>query len=88
MSRHAEITRAYRQAKMALGSSGHRSRSRTQEDGRAYFDRTLDALRAEIAQYKMEQQWLQRWQRIAFHCSRQGINISALDRPLHDLNRG
>ncbi|WP_321920439.1 hypothetical protein [Paraburkholderia tropica] len=89
MSRHAEITRAYQEAKVALAGTGRRSRSRTQEDERAYFDRTLDALRAEIEQYKtLEQQWLQRWQRIAFHCFRQGINISDLDRPLDDLNRG
>jgi len=49
----------------------------------AYLIRRLQITRYEA----LEQLWLQRWQRIAFHCSRRGISIDELDRPLDFLNR-
>ncbi|RKR43247.1 hypothetical protein B0G82_0807 [Paraburkholderia sp. BL17N1] len=88
LSRHAEIVRAYHDAKDALARPGRQSRSRAMEAERQYFDQTLERLRAEVDRYKvLEQQWLQRWQRIAFHCSRRGMSIDDLDRPLDPLNR-
>lgn len=48
----------------------------------------VESLRVQIRRYEaLEQQWLQRWQRIAYHCSRKGMSIEELDRPLDDLNR-
>ncbi|MBF3754677.1 hypothetical protein [Burkholderia pseudomallei] len=88
MSRHPKIVSAYQEAKRSLSTPGRRSRSRSQSDERAYFDEIVETLRAEIRRYEaLEQVWLQRWQRIAFHCSRRGVNISELDRPLDDPGR-
>jgi len=88
LSRHAEIARAYHDAKGALARPGRKSRSRTMEGEREYFDQTLERLRAEVERYKvLEQQWFQRWQRIAFHCARRGMSIDDLDQALDVLNR-
>lgn len=89
MSRHPKILNAYQEAKRSLSTPGRRSRSRSYNDERAYFDRTLESLRSEIQRYEaLEQAWLQRWQRIAFHCSRRGLSIGDLDQPLDDPGRG
>jgi len=88
MNRHPEITHAYREAKSALAMPDRPSRSRACSDEREYFDQTVEKLRTEIRRYEtLEQQWLQRWQRIAFHCSRRGLSIDELDRPLDHLDR-
>jgi hypothetical protein len=79
---------AYQEAKRALAAPDRRSRSRLRSDELAYLDQTVVSLRAQLRQYEaLEQQWLQRWQRIAYHCSRKGMSIEELDRPLDELNR-
>lgn len=88
LSRHEKIRRAYQDAKRALAVPGRRSRSRSRSDELTYLDQTIENLRMQIRHYEaLEQQWLQRWQRIAYHCSRKGMSISELDQPLDDLNR-
>ena len=88
LSRHQEISHAYKEAKRALADPARRSRSRANSDEIAYLDQTLANLRSQIRRYEaLEQQWLQRWQRIAYHCSRKGMSIEELDQPLDDLNR-
>ncbi|WP_186111844.1 hypothetical protein [Burkholderia gladioli] len=88
LSRHPKIASAYQEAKLSLSMPDRRSRSRSQGDERAYFDETLASLRAEVRRYEaLEQGWLQRWQRIAFHCSRRGLSIDELDQPLDDPGR-
>ncbi|QQX86109.1 hypothetical protein JJQ59_02150 [Cupriavidus necator] len=88
LSRHPEIVHAYREAKRALADGARPSRSRTHSDELAYLDRTVASLRARICWYEeLETQWLQRWQRIAFHCLQRGLSIEDLDVPLDPLNR-
>ncbi|MGF6296069.1 hypothetical protein [Paraburkholderia youngii] len=88
LSRHETIRHAYQQAKRALATPGRRSRSRSRSDELTYLDQTIKNLRMQIRHYEaLEQQWLQRWQRIAYHCSRKGMSIGELDQPLDDLNR-
>jgi len=88
MSRHAKIMLAYQDAKRSLAEAGTPSRSRSRGDEREYFDQTVKNLRSEIRRYEtLEQRWLQRWQRIAFHCARRGLSIDDLDKPLDALNR-
>jgi hypothetical protein len=88
LSRHQEIMHAYQEAKRALVAPDRRSRSRLHGNELMYLDQTVENLRAEVRRYEaLEQQWLQRWQRIAFHCSRKGLSIEELDRPLDYLNR-
>ncbi|MBK3842422.1 hypothetical protein G3A42_31195 [Paraburkholderia aspalathi] len=88
LSRHLEIQQAYLEAKRVLATPGRRSRSRIKGDEVQYLDQTIERLRARITQYEaLEQQWLQRWQRIAFHCARKGLNIEELDRPLDSASR-
>ncbi|MGC2965712.1 hypothetical protein [Paraburkholderia aspalathi] len=88
LSRHPEIHQAYLEAKRVLATPGRRSRSRLKSDEIQYLDQTIESLRAQITRYEaLEQQWLQRWQRIAYHCSRKGMSIDELDRPLDNLNR-
>ncbi|KPD17408.1 hypothetical protein ADM96_18665 [Burkholderia sp. ST111] len=88
LSRHPDILRAYQQAKRALAAPDRRSWSRSRGDELTYLDQTVESLRMQIRRYEtLEQQWLQRWQRIAYHCSRKGMSIEELDRPLDDLNR-
>ncbi|KGD08476.1 MULTISPECIES: hypothetical protein [Burkholderia] len=88
LSRHPKIASAYQEAKRSLSMPDRRSRSRSQDDERTYFDETLASLRAEVRRYEaLEQGWLQRWQRIAFHCSRRGLSIGELDQPLDDPGR-
>ncbi|MFP3801967.1 hypothetical protein [Paraburkholderia sp. SIMBA_027] len=88
LSRHETIRHAYQEAKRTLATPGRLSRSRSRSDELTYLDQTIENLRLQIRRYEaLEQQWLQRWQRIAFHCSRRGISIGELDRPLDSLNR-
>jgi hypothetical protein len=88
LSRHEKISHAYQEAKRALKAPGRRSRSRSRSDELTYLDQTIENLRLQVRRYEaLEQQWLQRWQRIAFHCSRKGLSIEDLDRPLDGLNR-
>ncbi|MCX4155521.1 MULTISPECIES: hypothetical protein [Paraburkholderia] len=88
LSRHPEIQQAYLEAKRALAMPARRSRSRVKGDEVLYLDKTIERLRARITQYEaLEQQWLQRWQRIAFHCARKGLNIEELDLPLDSASR-
>ncbi|MFT4068595.1 hypothetical protein [Paraburkholderia sp.] len=88
LSRPEKIRHAYQEAKCALATPGRCSRSRSRSDELTYLDQTIENLRMKITRYEaLEQQWLQRWQRIAFHCSRRGISIRELDRPLDFLNR-
>lgn len=88
LSRHPEIQQAYIEAKRALAMPARRSRSRIKGDEVQYLDQTIESLRARITQYEaLEQQWLQRWQRIAFHCARKGLNIEELDLPLDSASR-
>ncbi|WGS55089.1 hypothetical protein LFL96_34630 (plasmid) [Paraburkholderia sp. D15] len=86
LSRHPEIRQAYIEAKRALAMPARRSRIKGDEV--QYLDQTIESLRARITQYEaLEQQWLQRWQRIAFHCARKGLNIDELDLPLDSASR-
>lgn len=88
LSRHQEIQQAYLEAKRVLAMPARRSRSRIKGDEVQYLDQTIERLRARIMQYEaLEQLWLQRWQRIAFHCARKGLNIEELDLPLDGANR-
>jgi hypothetical protein len=88
LSRHHEIRHAYQEAKRALAAPQRRSRSRCRADELTYVEQTVESLRAQIRRYEaLELQWLQRWQRIAYRCSRNGISIEELDRPIDDLNR-
>ncbi|MFT0173368.1 hypothetical protein ACLKMY_30970 [Paraburkholderia mimosarum] len=88
LSRHEAIRRAYQEAKRVLAAPGRRSRSRSRSDELTYLDQTIENLRLEVRRYEaLEQQWLQRWQRITYHCSRRGLSIEDLDRPLDELNR-
>jgi len=88
LSRHPAIQQAYLEAKRALTTPGRRSRSRLKSDELQYLDQTIESLRVQITRYEaLEQQWLQRWQRIAYHCSRKGMSIEELDRPLDNPNR-
>jgi hypothetical protein len=88
LSRHPEIQQAYLDAKRVLAKPVRRSRSRVKGDEIQYLDQTIASLRARITQYEtLEQQWLQRWQRIAFHCARKGLDIKELDLPLDSASR-
>jgi len=88
LSRHLKIKMAYEAAKRALAGPLRPSASRSIADERQYFDQAVKDLRAKIQQYEaLEQSWLQRWQRIAFHCAAKGLSMEDLDKPLDSINR-
>jgi len=83
LSRHPLIVTAYQTAKGALATPHRRSRSRSRNEELLYLDQTIEDLRAELRRYELlEQKWLERWQCIAYHCSRRGLNIDEFDRPI------
>jgi hypothetical protein len=83
LSRHPPIVSAYQAAKSVLAAPARRSRSRTQNDELLYLEHTIENLRAEVRRYELlEQKWLERWQCIAYHCSRRGLSIDEFDRPI------
>lgn len=88
MSRHPKIRLAYEEAKRALSGPPRPSASRTRDEERKYLDQTIADLRSELQRYRsLEQSWLGRWQRIAFHCAACGLSIEDLDKPLDDIAR-
>jgi hypothetical protein len=88
LSRHLPIVTAYQAAKGALAAPDRRSRSRMRSEELLYLDHTIEDLRAELRRYELlERKWLERWQCIAYHCSRLGLNMDEFDRPIDTQSR-
>jgi hypothetical protein len=79
-----DIYAEYKDAKHAL-ATGKRPPKPKSDD--FYGDKVV-ALEKELDRYReMEQDWLERWVRIAFHARAKGLSISDLDKPLPPVAR-
>ncbi|MEM5440496.1 hypothetical protein [Paraburkholderia diazotrophica] len=88
LCRHAPIVQAYQAAKRALAAPEPRSRSRSRSDEILYLDQTVQTLREQLRRYEgLERAWIERWQRIAYHCSRRGLSIEEFDSPIDEQHR-
>jgi len=88
LSRHPPILQAYQTAKRALDKPKRRSRTKSASDEILYLDQTVRSLREQLSHYQAaERSWIERWQRIAYQCSRRGLNIEELDSPIDEQRR-
>jgi hypothetical protein len=84
LSNKAGIAEKYEEAKTAL-SNGLRPRIPKSED---FLSDRITQLEKELARYELlEQQWLERWMRIAYHVRGKGYTIDDFDQPLPPANR-
>lgn len=83
-----EIKNAFQQAKTALRDPNRKLHSRTKEEYVIWVEESRDDALKKLDEYKqLEQKWLARWQRIAFHLQQIGKTIEEFDKPLLDVNR-
>ncbi|WP_244816429.1 hypothetical protein [Caballeronia sp. Lep1P3] len=88
LSRHRAIANAYQSAKRALATRRPSSGSRSTYGELHQLDQTIQSLRERLSQFEvLEQVWLERWQRIAYHCSRRGLSIEEFDKPIDGQER-
>ena len=88
LSRHPPILRAYQAAKRALDKPKRRSLTRSTSDEILYLDQMIRSLREQLSHYEAaERAWIERWQRIAYHCSRRGLSVDELDGPIDAQHR-
>jgi hypothetical protein len=81
---HDDIYEAYKEAKEAL-ATGKKPPNPKSDD--FYVDKVA-ALEKDLDKYrKMEEDWLERWIRIAFHARAKGLSIADLDKPLSPVAR-
>ena len=84
LSKRTEIKNAFNAAKDSL-SVGRPARRPRADD---YLEQRLQSLQAELELYKQyEQENLERWARIAYHCRGKGFSIDDLDKPLPPVQR-
>jgi hypothetical protein len=79
-----DIYAEYTNAKKAL-STGIKSQGPKSDD---FFGDKVAALEKELDRYKeMEQDWLERWARIAYHARAKGLSVADLDKDLPPVAR-
>jgi hypothetical protein len=84
LSSKAGIAEEYEKAKTAL-SKGVRPRAPKSDD---FLNDRISQLEKELAQYELlEQKWLERWTRIAYHARGKGFSIDDFDQPLPPAGR-
>ena len=82
------LVRAYQTAKLALDKPKRRSHTRSTSDEILYLDQTVRSLREQLSNYEAaERKWIERWQRIAYHCSRRGLSVEERDGPIDEQHR-
>lgn len=79
-----ELASLYAEAKSAL-AKGLPARRPKPED---FLEDKLEHLESELARYKqLEDQWLEKWVRIAFHSRAKNLSIDDFDKPLPAASR-
>lgn len=76
----SEIKSAYDNAKRALSGGLLKTKEQTNKEARRASGE-VDRLKAELEAYKRkEEQWLRRWQQIAFHVRQKGMQMASVDK--------
>lgn len=84
LSNKVDIKEEYDKAKLAL-ATGVRPRPPKSDD---FLIDKVNQLEKELARYELlEQKWLERWTRIAYHSRGKGFSIDDLDKPLPPAGR-
>lgn len=79
-----DVYKEYTKAKKALATGTKPPKAKSDD----FITDKLAALERELDQYrKMEQDWLERWARIAFHARAKGLSITDLDKDLPPVAR-
>ena len=83
-----EIKEAFQQAKEALQNPDRKSSSRQKDDYAVYLENRAKTLDEQLEKYKnLENEWLGKWQRIAYHLRVHGLSIEDVDRELPAIMR-
>jgi hypothetical protein len=83
-----EIREAFKSAKQALQNPDRKSASRLKDDYAIYLENRIKSLNGELEQYKkLENDWLGKWQRIAYHLRVHGLLIEDVDKVLPSIMR-
>ena len=84
LSAKQPIAEAFDKAKQAL-SSGSMPRAPRGED---FHTDKIENLKSEIERYKaLEDAWLERFARYAYHCRAKGFSVDELDKPIPVVDR-
>lgn len=84
LSSRDEIYKEYKKAKEALATGKKPPKPKSDD----FYGDKVAALEKELDRFReMEQDWLERWVRIAYHARGKGLSISDLDRPLSPVAR-
>ncbi len=80
----SDIYDKYKAAKEALATGTKPPKPKSDD----YYGDKVAAQEKELDQYRaMEQDWLERWVRIAYHARAKGLSIADLDKPLPPVAR-
>lgn len=81
LSSHPEIKKSYNEAKEMLRTG--KTQSKAINHSFEYYEGKINALEKEIKAFKeKEEEWLERWARIAYHSKLRGLSIEELDKEI------